>query len=71
MRSILLTYPGFGQLPAGIKRLLLESENFFFTHATFPAARAHALDGERDMTGTAWHKYQGDRKPHRVNFGLN
>lgn len=29
-RSIIMTYPGFRELPRGLKMLLLESETFFF-----------------------------------------
>jgi hypothetical protein len=29
-QSIMVTYPGFYALPAGVKKLLLESESFFF-----------------------------------------
>lgn len=29
-RSIITTYPGFRELPRGLKILLLESESFFF-----------------------------------------
>ena len=31
MKSIMTTYPGFHSLPRGIKKLLLESETFFFS----------------------------------------
>jgi hypothetical protein len=33
MNSITATYPGFQALPKGIKRMLLESESFFFDEA--------------------------------------
>ena len=29
-QSIMVTYPGFYALPAGVKKLLLESESLFF-----------------------------------------
>ncbi len=39
MKSIMVTYPGFGLLPKGVKQLLLASENFFFEQAMSPPHR--------------------------------
>jgi hypothetical protein len=36
MKSILTTYPEFRTLPTGVKKLLLESEDFFFMEARPP-----------------------------------
>jgi hypothetical protein len=33
MNSITATYPGFQSLPKGVKRMLLESESYFFDEA--------------------------------------
>ncbi len=33
MRTIMMTYPGFQTLPRGVKKMLVASENFFFTEA--------------------------------------
>jgi hypothetical protein len=40
MRSTMLTYPGFQTLPRGVKRMLLESESFFFGEAKSWTAKA-------------------------------
>jgi hypothetical protein len=34
MKSIVLTYPGYQTLPRGLKRMLVASENSFFSEAT-------------------------------------
>jgi hypothetical protein len=39
MNSITATYPGFQALPKGVKRMLLESESYFFDEAK-PLPRA-------------------------------
>jgi hypothetical protein len=40
MKSVTSTYPGFHELPKGVKQLLLISESFFFSEArpTLPAS---------------------------------
>jgi len=40
MRTIITTYPGFQDLPAGIKRMLVVSEDFFFQEIQSQAAKA-------------------------------
>jgi hypothetical protein len=34
MKPIMMVYPGFQMLPKGLKRLLVESESFFFEEET-------------------------------------
>jgi hypothetical protein len=34
MKPIMIVYPGFQSLPKGLKRLLVESESFFFEEET-------------------------------------
>lgn len=38
MKSIIVTYPDFRTLPVGLKKLLLESESFFFEEAKSPTS---------------------------------
>ncbi len=49
MKTIIATYPDFQHLPAGIKRMLVASEDFFFREAQSPAAKARtARTGQRE-----------------------
>lgn len=40
MKTIITTYPGYQDLPVGIKRMLVVSEDFFFREMPSAAARA-------------------------------
>lgn len=40
MKSVMMTYPGFRELPKGVKKMLLVSETFFFGEARIPTARS-------------------------------
>jgi hypothetical protein len=40
MKTIITTYPGYQELPAGIKRMLVASEDFFFREAQSASAKA-------------------------------
>jgi hypothetical protein len=44
MKSIITTYPDFPSLPRGIKKMLLASENFFFSEvkASYPSPKRPA-----------------------------
>ena len=56
MKSIMLAYPGFQDLPKGVKKMLLASETFFFGEARMqtirPARSANPFGGpsRRDWT---------------------
>jgi hypothetical protein len=39
MKSVMMTYPAFQDLPKGVKRMLLASESFFFGEARMPTVR--------------------------------
>jgi len=39
MKSIMMTYAGFHDLPKGTKKMLLASETFFFEEARIPTQR--------------------------------
>ncbi len=49
-KSIMVTYPGFYALPPGVKKLLLESESFFFTESRSEDAAVRA----RQTGFTTW-----------------
>lgn len=69
MRSIMLTYPGFGSLPTGLKKLLLESENFFFEELKFPADRSLVLGREPQIrNGNLPFDSSWSRDAHQVSF---
>jgi hypothetical protein len=39
MKSVMMTYPGFQELPKGTKKMLLASETFFFAEARIQTTR--------------------------------
>jgi hypothetical protein len=39
MKSTMMTYPGFHELPKGVKKMLLASETFFFDEARIRTVR--------------------------------
>jgi hypothetical protein len=43
IKLIMTTYPGFQDLPKGVKQMLLVSESFFFDEASRQAKNAPAL----------------------------
>jgi len=61
MRTIITTYPGFQNLPTGIKRMLVVSEDFFFRHIQSPAARA--------MTARSAQREAADRRIKQAREG--
>lgn len=53
MKSVTTTYPGFHELPKGIKQLLLISESFFFGEAGSAPETADAVP-DLKRRGTAF-----------------
>lgn len=63
MNSIMTTYPGFHDLPKGVRKLLLNSETFFFDE---PHPDAHPMI--LNNAGNEW----GDQEiPVRFTLGAN
>ncbi|HEU5395601.1 MAG TPA: hypothetical protein VFV81_00440 [Verrucomicrobiae bacterium] len=53
MKSIVTTYPGFCNLPKGLKQLLLVSETFFFEEAQASMAFFHRFS-KRGLQPSFW-----------------
>ena len=48
MKTIITTYPDFQNLPVGVKRMLVASEDFFFREIqSSAAAKARSVGGNR------------------------
>ena len=67
----MLTYPGFRLLPAGVKKLLLESEDFFFMEAKSPAGMSLVPRWHKAGIPDAWPRILPQKHPRQFRFAYN
>jgi hypothetical protein len=65
MKTIITTYPDYQSLPAGIKKMLVASEDFFFREAQLSAAKIRRTGlGQSAAAGGRFHRQRaGDWPP--------
>ena len=71
MRSIMFTYPGFRDLPAGVKKMLLRSENLFFEETRLPFEEQAEQPPRRRIAYDGWQQILSLRNVHRIRLGMN